>query len=354
MATFATLAAATATVPVAAIASLNGGVPVTIGGSGSLSSSNIQDALGYTPADPSANLTFTGANINFDAAGSTFLRVGATGGGQIAINGPNTSNKSLVFQTGGLFRWRLTTIQNTELGSNTGSALVLRAFDDSGTSLGDVFSVTRISRVMNFLVAPTIAGNTIFHTGNDGAGSTLDADTLRGTTPSAFALTTLDDTSASAMAGTIGTWRVLAASGVLNSHTGTTGEVALATVSLPGGELGPNGILRITAVFSYTNNANIKTFRFRLGGVSGTEFLNFNQTTSSGFMTQRIIQNRNSQSSQIGAPLAIVNSWGPGVTPPTGTIDTSTAQDIVISAQLANAADTVTLESYVIEVAYRP
>jgi hypothetical protein len=162
-----------------------------------------------------------------------------------------------------------------------------------------------------------------------------------------------DDTSFQAMCATLGTWRVLAASAVAASHTGNTTETALATIALPAGAMGPNGVLRITSVFSYASSVNAKTFRFRLGGASGTEFLNLAQTTSSGFMTQRLIQNRNSQASQVGSPLVIANTWGPGVTPPTGVRDTASAQDIVISGQLANAGETVTLESYLVEVAYR-
>jgi hypothetical protein len=49
-----------------------------------------------------------------------------------------------------------------------------------------------------------IGGNTIWHAGNDGSGSGLDADTLRATTPSSFGLSLLDDANAAAARSTLG------------------------------------------------------------------------------------------------------------------------------------------------------
>lgn len=162
-----------------------------------------------------------------------------------------------------------------------------------------------------------------------------------------------DDASFAAMCATLGAWRVLAASAVAVSHTGDTTETALATVAIPAGAMGPNGVLRITAVFSYSNSANAKTLRFRLGGASGTEFMAYSNTTSASQMTQRIIQNRNSPLSQISGAVQVPNAVAPNIgTPATGAIDTSTAQDFVISGQLANTGETITLESYLVELAY--
>lgn len=49
-----------------------------------------------------------------------------------------------------------------------------------------------------------IGGNTIWHAGNDGASSGLDADTLRATTPSTFGLSLLDDADAATARSTLG------------------------------------------------------------------------------------------------------------------------------------------------------
>lgn len=163
-----------------------------------------------------------------------------------------------------------------------------------------------------------------------------------------------DDTSFQAMCATLGTWRVLAASAVAASHTGNTTETALATIALPAGAMGPNGALRITAVLSYTNSANTKTLRFRLGGISGTAFADIPVTTTASLMTNRLIQNRNSQAAQVANAASAPGGFGTSTaSPPVGAVNTAIAQDIVISGQLASAGETVTLESYIVELAYR-
>jgi hypothetical protein len=162
-----------------------------------------------------------------------------------------------------------------------------------------------------------------------------------------------DDASFAAMCATLGAWRVLAASAVAAHHTGDTLETALATIAIPAGAMGPNGALRITAVFSHTNSANNKTLRVRLGGMSGAAFMNYSNSANASQMTQRIIQNRNSQALQVSGSAGIANAVAPNTgSPATGAIDTSVAQDLVISGQLANAGETVTLESYLVELAY--
>jgi hypothetical protein len=148
-------------------------------------------------------------------------------------------------------------------------------------------------------------------------------------------------------------WRILGASGVAVSHTGNTSETALSTTAVAAGAMGPNGILRVRALFSYTNSANNKNLRIRLGGVSGTEFANITATTTVHHDIIRTIHNRNSASSQVGILATSTNpltaSSGALIA---GTINTANAQDLVISGQLASSGETVTLESYIVELKY--
>lgn len=159
----------------------------------------------------------------------------------------------------------------------------------------------------------------------------------------------LDDADARAQCSTLGAWRVLAAGAVAVSHTGDTTETVLATVNVPGGAMGPNGALRVTAQFSHTNSANMKTLNVKLGGVSGRAFVTSQPTTSDGNIYQRTIHNRNAQNAQVSQQHNTGVSYGAG-SPRTGTIDTSAAQDLVFTATLANAGETVTLESYLVEL----
>ncbi len=157
----------------------------------------------------------------------------------------------------------------------------------------------------------------------------------------------IDDADARHQCATLGTWRVLAASAVAVSHTGSTSETTLATVSVPAGAIGANGALRVTMVWSYTNSANAKTARMRLGG---TSFLVFNATTTSSARIEHQIHNVNSEGAQKGwvnNGTAFGSSTGTIVT---ASIDTTVAQDITFRGGLANAGETITLESYLVEL----
>lgn len=148
-------------------------------------------------------------------------------------------------------------------------------------------------------------------------------------------------------------FRILAASAVAASHTGDTAETALSTVTVPAGAMGANGILIITTLWTITGNANIKTARVRFGGAGGPIYMAITGTASPSGRMLTHLQNRNNVASQVGNP---TNSAGYGFVTnaaATSAVDTSLAADIVITGQLANAADTITLEAYFIEIAKR-
>jgi hypothetical protein len=158
-----------------------------------------------------------------------------------------------------------------------------------------------------------------------------------------------------AQCAALGAWHVLGASAAGAPHTGDTSETVLAAITLPGRAMGPNGVLRITTLWSYTNSANGKTLRVRLGGLSGAILQAIAVSATNIGVAQRTIQNRNSESAQIGFNIASTNSFttvGSGSPPATASVDTSTDQDIVITGQLANAGETVTLEACLVELAY--
>ncbi len=161
-----------------------------------------------------------------------------------------------------------------------------------------------------------------------------------------------DDPSFQEMCGTLGTWRVLGRSGVAVSHTGTTSETTLATVSVPANAMGPNGLLRISALWGHTNSANTKTLRVSFGG---TNFLSVAPSATSTFQAITTITNRNATNSQIGPPSnsATASAFGTvGGARVAGSVDTTSAQDILFKATLANAGENITLESYLVELAY--
>ena len=156
-----------------------------------------------------------------------------------------------------------------------------------------------------------------------------------------------DDASFAEMCATLGVWRVLAQSSVAVPHTGDTIETTLASVVIPAGAMGPNGRVRITSLWSGTNSANNKTMRHKIGGVN---YFAQNLTTQQSWRHETEIGNRNAANSQAGNGN---NSWGAaGQATITSAIDTSSAVTVLLTGQLANAAETVSLEGYRVEVLY--
>jgi hypothetical protein len=149
---------------------------------------------------------------------------------------------------------------------------------------------------------------------------------------------------------------VLAQSNVAVSHTGDTVATTLATVQVPASAMGANGRVRITSSWSYTNSANSKTCRVRWNGSSGTILMNGVYTTTASNTDIRYIGNRNATNSQVAG--ASTSSTGGGLGPVAGsivtdTVDTTAAVDIVFTALLANTGETITLESYCVELFYQ-
>jgi hypothetical protein len=146
---------------------------------------------------------------------------------------------------------------------------------------------------------------------------------------------------------------VLAASGAAASITGTLTETTLAAVTVPANAMGTNGSVRITTVWSYTNSANNKIVRHTFGG---TGYNTFTLTTTASGRIVTEICNRNATNSQVG----FASGVGPGTAGAglgftsganvTSAVNTTAAVTILITAQLANTGETITLESYRVEL----
>jgi len=68
----------------------------------------------------------------------------------LRLASPTVTERFLRFSTGISTRWDLLVNNDAESGSNVGSSLVLRRYDDSGASLGNVFSVNRQNGRLTF------------------------------------------------------------------------------------------------------------------------------------------------------------------------------------------------------------
>jgi len=117
--------------------------------------------------------------------------------------------------------------------------------------------------------------------------------------------------------------------------TGTTSETTMLTTSIPASLMNKRGRLTLLGLLSLTNNANVKTLRVKVGGQTIVTVTSANQNIL-GFSGWLL--NLNSETSQRSNSAVSF------------TIDTTIANDLVITGQLANAGDTVTLTTVSVEI----
>ena len=118
-------------------------------------------------------------------------------------------------------------------------------------------------------------------------------------------------------------------------HTGTTAETTMLTVSIPASLMNKRGRLSVIGLLSLTNNANLKTLKVKFGGQTLATVTSTSQAAL-GFSTWLL--NLNSETAQRNNNATSF------------TIDTTIANDLVITGQLANAGDTVTLTAVSMEI----
>lgn len=148
---------------------------------------------------------------------------------------------------------------------------------------------------------------------------------------------------------------LFAQSAVAVSVGATTADTTLATITIPGGAMGPNGYVELYTVWTVNNNANQKQATVRVGGVAGTLYFNSNLAnfvTSTRFLR---VMNVNSQSSQKSFAQD-GNAGGLGLAGgalATSSVNTSSNWDLVIRGQkVGSSADTLTLEAYTVNICY--
>jgi len=147
------------------------------------------------------------------------------------------------------------------------------------------------------------------------------------------------------------TVRILASSNAAVSHTaGATSETTLATYTLPAGTMGPNDTLRITTLWSFTNSADDKRMRISFGG---SNFLDELATTAGevSMQSMQLIRNNNSltaQKAHNNAQEAVFTKTSGAIT--TAVVDTTADVDIDFNVVIQTVTETVTLESYIIEL----
>ena len=132
--------------------------------------------------------------------------------------------------------------------------------------------------------------------------------------------------------------------------TTVTTETELSTFTLNKKLASPKMTIVVNSVWSMNNSANIKTPRVRFGGVAGIEYVNTQIASNSSFQSECLIRFGNALNSQLGMSSTQWQAYsaggGAGVT---SSLDMSVNDaEIVLSGQLANAADNITLRAYTV------
>lgn len=148
----------------------------------------------------------------------------------------------------------------------------------------------------------------------------------------------------------VGAYYVLARSAVAVSCPADTTEDTLATIAVPANAMGANGLVRLTTHWSMTSSANNKTGRVRLGGTSGTAHQSAVWTTTAAARLKGEVANRGAVNSQVGGQESLTTAAGVTAVVTTSAIDTSVATSLVITGQKASSGETLTLESYLVEL----
>lgn len=145
-------------------------------------------------------------------------------------------------------------------------------------------------------------------------------------------------------------YKVVAFSAIPIAHTGTTEATTLFTMVIPGRTLGKNGSIRVTSTWTGTADTSDKRIRIRYGG---NLFVNANvaSSTNGAYRHQVEISNQGDVNSQSAFVPNSVSGWGSSDgTFSTASINSDADQSVDIQASLTDSTDTLTLQSYRIEI----
>jgi len=239
----------------------NGGpLPISAGGTGQTTAPTAINALLPTQAGQSGKvLTTNGTNVSWSLTsggtpggsdtqiqyndsgtfgGGAFLTINKTSGAvtstsSITSTSSNISDivdsyRTLHYQTSGSNRWLAQANSTAETGGNSGSDFEFVRVADNGSTQNIVYSVTRSTGVLDFKATPTINGTPI----GSGAGTVTSVSVSGGTTGltssggpvTGSGTITLGGTLAIANGGTGQTTQTGAATAILPSQTGQSGN----------------------------------------------------------------------------------------------------------------------------------
>jgi len=148
--------------------------------------------------------------------------------------------------------------------------------------------------------------------------------------------------------------------GAPNQATTGTAEEVLATISIPANVVLDGGTIRVLFVGHTAANANLKTFRIRVGGLTGTVALSSgavamnNQTVGTivFFITRKSASTATTHGPFAAAPEGVAQVATVGIQNMQRSIavDWTVSNLLVITATTPTAAGDATLDTYIVEL----
>lgn len=146
-------------------------------------------------------------------------------------------------------------------------------------------------------------------------------------------------------------WRVIASDAAGWTHTGSTTETTMVTLSGIVPANGPNGVLRITTLWSCSvNDASVKSGRVR---INGTEVDRTSLASNRSHSKQVNMRNRGASNAQVAQGPTSQSTYNVStIAPSTYSFDMTGALTITFTVQNAASGDSTRLEYYLIEALY--
>ena len=140
--------------------------------------------------------------------------------------------------------------------------------------------------------------------------------------------------------------------GAATTLTGTTSETVFATLAMPAGVMGVNGLIAVATSWEATNNANVKNGRLRLGasgaGTGGTSMRTAAMASGAAWMELFQFKNNNASNVQqaFNTSSGTFGVGSGGSAAVTAAIDTSAAFELAFTGQLTNSGDSLILKAW--------
>ncbi len=118
------------------------------------------------------------------------------------------------------------------------------------------------------------------------------------------------------------------------------------TFTVPAAAIGAKGSLEYDLLFSFTGSTNQKDIRIYFGGGAGvgTKLGSATVTTANQSLRMRGVINNTANNAQKAMDGSASGTGASGAAVASASIDTTSAQDLVITVQLANSGETISLE----------